>query len=262
MKKKQMYRFLKPIILTFVLNITLFLFAIAQSENKRDNETKKNLQDPLIIRRCDDFNVTGTGDDKAWSQSEWVYLTKLDQGGVEYETKFKMLFSPTGIYVLFSGQDDKITTQDYKDFDNIFNGDVFEVFFHPNPAVNVYFEYEINQLDKELILMISNIKGHGYRPWVPWHYNNNKERSIIKRVEVSGGDKKVDGPIRTWSAEIFFPYGILGLLPDVAPKSGSIWHANFCRLDYDTGKMVKWSWTPSIKSSFHELEAFRSIKFE
>lgn len=244
-----------------ILNASTPFSLLAQSGTGPDIKKNITANDPLIIRKCEDFVPTGKGDDKAWLHTTWSPLTKLDHGGSEYESKFKMLFSPKGIYVLFSGQDNKITTEEYKDFDNIFKGDVFEVFFHPDPAVKVYFEYEINQLDKELILMISNIDGHGYRPWVPWHYNSAGEKSVIKRVDVVG-EKEVGGSIQSWTAEIFFPYSILGLLPDVAPKSGSIWNSNFCRLDYDTGKMIKWSWTPLIKESFHELGAFRSIKFE
>jgi cellulose/xylan binding protein with CBM9 domain len=248
--------------LSLILNVVFSFYVHGQSTVKPYPKNDIITNDPLTIRKCEDFVLTGKGDDKAWSLTPWSPLTKLDQGGDDYESKFKMMFSQTGIYVLFSGQDNKITTREYKDFDNIFDGDVFEVFFHPDPQVKVYFEYEVNQLDKELILMISNIEGHGARPWIPWRYNNTRERSIIKRVDVIGGEKKIDGAIRSWTAEVFFPYGILGLLPDVAPKSGSIWHANFCRLDYDTGNRIKWSWTPSVKESFHELETFRSIKFE
>jgi hypothetical protein len=54
----------------------------------------------------------------------------------------------------------------------------------------------------------------------------------------------------------------LDLLDNIPPKSGTIWNANFCRLDYDSGNMVKWSWSPTIQNSFHELEKFRSMQFE
>ncbi len=216
---------------------------------------------PLTVKKSEDFSINGKGDHTSWTKAEWIPLTKLDAGGIAYPSRFKIMYSTTGIYVLFQGDDEKISTKDYKDFDNIFNGDVFEVFFHPVPAQMVYFEYEVNQLDKELVLAISNIEGHGYTPWIPW--SSTREKSGVKKmVNVTGGEKKVNGTIRSWSAEIFFPYSVLGLLPGVPPRSGDIWNANFCRLDYDSGKMVKWSWTPSIKESFHELKAFRSVQFE
>jgi len=226
------------------------------------SEKKSKESEPLIIRKCDDFTLTGKGNNPEWNKAEWTRLTKLDEGGREYESKFKVLYSATGIYLHFYGQDDKITTKDYNDFENIFNGDVFEVFFHTNPAVMVYFEYEVNQMDKELILTISNLDGQSYTSWAPRQRAGKNQSGIKKMVDVIGGEKEVNGTIRSWSAEIFFPYGALGLLPNVPPKSGSYWNANFCRLDYDTGKMVKWSWTPTIENSFHELDKFLSIKFE
>ena len=122
----------------------------------------------------------------------------------------------------------------------------------------MYFEYEVNALDVELVLAISNLNGQQHKSWIPWHHDSN----IAKKVNVVGGEKKVNGAIQSWSAEIFFPYGVLGLMPNVPPTSGTVWNANFCRLDYDTGKMIKWSWTPTIKESFHELKEFLSIKFE
>jgi len=66
----------------------------------------------------------------------------------------------------------------------------------------------------------------------------------------------------SWSAEIFFPYEILALLPGVPPKSGSQWKGNFCRIDYDSGKMIQWSWSKKIVKDFHEVQHFGTIIFE
>jgi len=224
-------------------------------------QTGQDLNNPLIVRKCNDFAITGKGSDAEWSKAEWNQLTKLDKGGKPNVTRFKILYSSTGIYVFFQGDDEKITTKPYKDFESIFNGDVFEVFFHPDPDAKVYFEYEVNHLGKELILSISNINGK-HTSWIPRHNDGVHRTGIQRMVEVTGGKKEIDSTISSWSAEIFFSYGGLGLLPGVPPVSGAQWNANFCRLDYDTGSMIKWSWTPSIEKSFHELEKFLSIKFE
>lgn len=210
----------------------------------------------LIVKKCEDFTITGDGTNSVWDKSAWIALTKLDSGGAVNRTRFKILYSQAGIYVLFEGTDDKITTQNFNDNDNIFTGDVFEVFFHPDPSVRVYYEYEVNALSKELTLSISSLKGFGYSSWIP------RRNGVRKEVRVTGGLPDIDSRIKAWTAEIFFPYGALGLLPNVPPASGSTWNANFCRLDYDTGKMIKWSWTPTIKTSFHELEEFHTIRFE
>jgi len=218
------------------------------------------LQDtiPLVVKKCPDFNLTGKGDNHEWSRTEWNYLTKLDTGGKIYSSKFKILYSAKGIYVLFYGDDDKISTQFDKDFADLFKGDVFEVFFHTDPETPVYFEYEINQLNKELVLLVTNTNGK-FHGWIPWHYE--KERRIKKMVNVVGGKKIANAKITSWSAELFFPFELITALGNVPPTSGILWNANFYRLDYDDGKMMKWAWSP-VQNSFHELEKFRPIKFE
>lgn len=211
----------------------------------------------LLVKKSDDFEITGNGTDSAWNKTPWTALKKLDPGN-DYATSFKMLYSSTGIYVLFNGTDKKITTTYQNDFEDLFKADVFEVFFHPDTQVPIYFEYEINQLNKELVLLVPNIEGKA-NGWVPWHYENT--RRTKKMVKVMGGKAAPGARIQSWSAEIFFPYRLFNPLGNVPPKSGTTWNANFYRLDYDNGTMVKWAWAP-IDKSFHEFKKFQAVRFE
>jgi len=245
----------------------IFLFAFlacALEVNYVIAQHQAGSQPSLIVKKCDDFTITGNGTSQHWNNTPWNPMVRLDDAGTPYayETKFKILYSTTGIYVLFQGADHKITSKPFEDFESIFQGDVYEVFFHPNPEIKVYFEYEVNHLGKELILTISNLDGSNYNSWAPWHYEGINRSGIKKMVSITGGEAEINGAIKSWSAEIFFPFRGLGLLPNVPPESGTVWNANFCRLDYDSGKMVTWSWTPAIKKSFHELDKFLSIRFE
>jgi len=212
----------------------------------------------LLVKKCDDFAITGKGDNAAWDKTSWTPLKKLDAGGTDYETKFKILYSPNGVYLLFDGKDNKITTTYQNDFEDLFKGDVFEVFFHTDTKLPLYFEYEINHLNKELVLIIPNLDGK-INGWIPWHYEN--DRRTKKMVSVNGGKAEMNSAIQSWSAEIFFPYKLFSPLGNVPPKSGTIWNANFYRLDYDNGKMIKYAWGP-VERSFHEFRKFRPIQFE
>jgi hypothetical protein len=213
---------------------------------------------PLLVHKCADFTVTGKGESPEWQKTQWTALNKIDKGGKEYESKFKILYSATGIYVLFSGEDDKITSTYTKDFDNLFNADVFEVFFHPDISEPIYFEYEVSPLNKELVLLILNRNGK-FGGWIPWHYEDKNK--IVKNVVISGGPMQPGASIKSWTAELFFPYKILNPLLNVPPVPGGRWNANFCRLDYDSGNMVKWAWSP-IEKSFHEFKKYYSLQFE
>ena len=213
---------------------------------------------PLIVHRCNDFTISGKGDNPEWYKSQWITLTKIDDGGKENTTRFRILYSSTGLYVFFTGDDGKITSDFKNDFENLFKADVFEVFFHPNPAEGIYFEYEVSPLDKELVLLILNMNGK-FGSWMPWHYENKNK--VVKKVSVAGGKMEPGAAIQSWSAELFFPYQLLIPLKNVPPLPGTKWNANFCRLDYDSGQMIKWSWSP-IAVSFHEFNKYLSIQFE
>ena len=219
--------------------------------------TANNSDSPLVVRKCIDFTITGKGDNPEWQKTPWVSLTKIDTGGKEDKTQFKIMYSPTGIYVLFNGDDEKITSNFQHDGDDLFDADVFEVFFHPVPSTPIYFEYEVSPLDKELVLLITNKKGK-FSAWLPWY---KVEKRAQKKVIITGGKMIPNAPSKAWAAELFFPYQLIDPLVAESPKSGMRWNANFCRLDYDSGKMIKFSWSP-IKVAFHEFEKYRSIQFE
>ena len=213
---------------------------------------------PLVVHKCSDFAITGKGDNAEWQKAKWTALIKINPGGKEDKTEFKILYSSTGIYVLFKGDDEKITSGYKNDFENLFTADVFEVFFHPYPSEPVYFEYEVSPLDKELVLLILNRNGK-FGGWIPWHYEDKNK--VVKKVNINGGEMKSNAAIQSWSAELFFPYKILNPLLNVPPASGSRWNANFCRLDYDTGNQVMFSWSP-VEKSFHEYKKYYALQFE
>lgn len=214
--------------------------------------------DTLKVYTTPDFSLNGKGDHANWTRTSWTSLPQIDAGVIDYAARFKILYSPTGIYVLFQGEDREIATRRTEDFEDLFTGDVFEVFLHPDPTTPLYFEYEINALGKELVLMIPNLDGK-QMGWRPWHYEGN--RKVLKRVSVEGGEAVAGATIQSWTAELFFPFALLLPLKNVPPRPGMCWNANFCRLDYDTGKMIKWSWSP-VHISFHECQTYRTIQFQ
>lgn len=229
--------------------------------------------DTAIVRKTNDFQITGSGNNIAWDQASWLVFPKVHANGTNYESKAKILYSEKGLYLLFAGEDQVIRTKDYKDDEDIYEGDVFEFFAQPDDTKPPYFEYEINQLGRQLVLILSGSKNKNLA-WSPWRHEYEKHPLIIKKVIVTTKAKKAElvaeknagikpgGAIRSWTAEIFIPYEVLGLLPGLPPKSGMIWRGNFCRIDYDNGKIQEWSWSKKIQSNFHDLKNFGYLLFE
>ena len=213
---------------------------------------------PLGVVKCADFEPDGQGNNNQWQMTSWNSLTRLDSGEADYTSQFKILYSAAGIYLLFSGIDNHISSDFDQDFQDLFKGDVFEAFFHPDTSIPLYLEYEISPLNKELVLMVPHINGKNYG-WLPFHYSG--DRRVKKMVHVQGGKSAPGATISSWTAELFIPFTLFFPLNKVPPAPGSIWNANFYRLDYDSGQMIKWAWSPVVQS-FHEFEKFRQIRFQ
>lgn len=230
---------------TIVLLLLMFMHMTTDAHYNRDT---------IKIKKVADFELDGVGNQQQWKEANWIELIQLDSCSLPYNTKFKILYSDSGIYVLFSGIDHTITSTYTKDFEDLFRADVYEVFFHPEPKIPVYLEYEVNALNAELVLLIPNINKKTMG-WTPWKYTG--KRRVVKKVQVHQTDNKMD----SWTAELFFPFTLFVPLQNLDIKKGVCWNANFYRLDYDTGKMIKWAWSP-VNKSFHEFDKYGVIQFD
>lgn len=212
----------------------------------------------LHISKCSDFEIDGKGSAAAWSTVDWVPLNRRDNGPLEYATRFRMLYSETGVYVLFDGTDRKLTATMQEDFRDLWNEDVFECFFWTDERHPVYFEYEISPLGYELPILVPNLDGK-FLGWRPWHYDG--PRRIRKKVSIIGGEQKSGADISGWRAEVFVPYELLKPLQNLPPKSGTRWRANFYRVDYDGSMSTGWDWA-RVGPSFHDVHNFGTLIFD
>ena len=212
----------------------------------------------LLVRKTEDFVINGRGDASAWTKANWERLHLRSPDGHRYETRIKMLYSGTGLYVLMDAEDRTVTATMNEDFLDLWNEDVFEFFFWPDERYPVYFEYEISPLGFELPILIPNFGGE-FLGWRPWHYEG--ERKTQKATTVEGGHKRPGTSVTGWKAEVFVPYDLLKPLQNVPAQPGMRWRANFYRVDYDDGKKTSWDWA-KVGSSFHEFEKFGTLIFK
>ena len=212
----------------------------------------------LRVTQTEDFVVNGAGDAAAWEKADWEPLHRRSSDGHPYETRFKMLYSETGLYVLMEGEDRTITATMNEDFLDLWNEDAFEFFLWPDERYPVYFEYEISPLGYELPIIIPNFGGR-FLGWRPWHYEG--ARKTQKATAVTGGAKRSGARVTGWKAEVFVPYELLKPLQSVPPQPGTRWRANFYRVDYDGGRSTSWDWT-RVGPSFHEFDKFGTLVFE
>ena len=212
----------------------------------------------LTVRRTEDFAVNGRGDSPDWARAAWEPLHARGTGGNPYQTRVKMLYSQTGLYVLMEAEDRAITATMNEDFLDLWNEDVFEFFLWPDERYPVYFEYEISPLGYELPILIPNFDGQ-FLGWRPWHYEGS--RRTRKATATMGGPRQSGATVTGWTAEVFVPFELLKPLRNVPPQPGARWRANFYRMDYDDGKGIAWDWA-RVGPSFHEFNKFGVLSFE
>ena len=128
----------------------------------------------LSVKLADDFEVTGKGRHPAWRQAEWTALRRRQPDGHPYESRFKVLYSKTGLYFLMDATDRTLTATMNEDFMDLWKEDVFEVFLWTDERYPVYFEYEISPLNRELPILIPNFGGK-FLGWRPWHYERRPQ---------------------------------------------------------------------------------------
>lgn len=239
----------------FILICFLPIFAMGQSAS---------LETPAItIKKTGDFDITGDGAAGNWNETEWISLAqRTNRENVQnYTTKAKVLYSNTGLYVLFHSKDNRVTTPFTKNYEELWLGDVVEVFLWTNKSEPNYFEYEISPLDYELPLIVSNLDGELLH-WLPFEnsYNSGSGRKVRHKTTVINGKKENGAAIEGWTAEIFIPFKLLHPLENIYPASGTTWRANLYRIDYDGGETL-WSWSP-FRENFHDYHHFGTFRFE
>lgn len=211
----------------------------------------------MTVVPTEDFELTGSGAAAPWESTEWIPLHRRGDGGLEYETRVKLLYSATGLYVLMDGSDSRITATMTEDFLDLWNEDVFEVFLWTDETHPVYFEYEISPLGYELPILVPNFGGE-FLGWRPWHYEG--ERLTRRATTASGGVREPGAAITGWRAEVFIPWVLLAPLQDVPPQPGSRWRANFYRVDYDGDTATAWDWA-RVGATFHDFRNFGVLHF-
>jgi hypothetical protein len=213
--------------------------------------------DAIAVKPTNDFKLTGDGSSNNWDVASWNAL-RVTQGEDARLTRFKVLYSTTGIYFLFHNEDKLLTASKTADFERLWEEDVAEVFLWPDTTHTIYFEYEISPLNVELPILIPNLDGK-FLGWRPWEYTG--ERKTRHLTSVTGGTKKTGSTVTAWYAEFFIPYKLLMPLLNVPPARGTLWRANMYRVDYDHKIVIEWSWKKTEKT-FHEFSKFGTLTFE
>lgn len=241
--------------------ILFFTFLVASWSGLFELRAQNQSAETLQVKKTFDFDITGSGDQENWDQTDWVQLSqRTNQDKTDgLSSRFKILYSDTGIYLLYYSEDEILNASIESDFEELWNEDVVEAFLWPDEEEKIYFEYELSPLNYELPILVSQHKD-GNIHWIPFEYSYKEGRKAIHKTAIINGEKEYRSDISGWHGEIFIPFKLLRPLSNVPPTPGTEWKANFYRVDIDHGATY-WSWKP-FNETFHDLEQYGTIVFE
>lgn len=182
------------------------------------------------------ITLSGKLNNKIWTKIPKVQLVSTSGSKMKDQTEARMWYNNKGIYIGVKCFDRnagknkcKVTTRD----SNIWNDPSLELFIDPQLSRNYYYHLAVNQV---------GVQYDGFCGDMSWNGN----WKAVTYTDPAG---------KYWSAEIFLPFGELG----IDPTCGDWWGLNICRENHVLGEYSCWSPT---HGSFHTPTKFGQINID
>ncbi len=197
-------------------------------------------------------------DDDAWRGAPVI-----NWGEAPYETRFRALWAPEGLYLRWDADDPApwhtMTNRD----DKIWNEEVVEIFLDPAWAGKDYWELEISPAN-----VVCDVRMAAPYPNVTSDltWNHDGLQTAVRH------ERNADGSPRRWVATALAPWAGFRSLPvpdrvALPPAAGDAWGFNIFRIERPNGPArpedgaVTRAWSPTGAPSFHVPAAFRRFVF-
>lgn len=189
--------------------------------------------------------ISANPDAACWHEIAPVFLKESVTGSQPKQaTWIKTAWNEHELRVLFHATDTNawatLTGHDAP----LFEEEVVEVFLDPSGDLESYFEIEVNPLNAVCDLVLRRTRS-GYRKDFGWHCEGL--RTAVCKSESA------------WTVEMAVPFRNLVPSP---PAAGSVWRANFFRIDRPENSEWELSaWSPTGLPLFHVQEKFGHLEF-
>lgn len=225
------------------------------------------------------LKIDGKLDDPAWQNAQKItlfYPRKSDRPAPQ-RTVAKMLWDDKYVYVAFECQDDEIFSPFTRNKEPLWQADVVEVFFGPEPSIThketlppVHYEFEFSPKGLIYDSLIRSLEANGIEEGAKW-LSHAKVAATIDRTS--------DGRDRGWTVEVAIPLSDFaeflnlptaqgvgrtqpGTSPSAAPGAEIQWRFMMARKDVSKSHKADTliSTSPNI-GSFHEYQRYLPIRF-
>jgi hypothetical protein len=204
------------------------------------------------------IKIDGKLDEKAWAEAPTTseFVRTLDGAPAEQKTVAKLLWDDKNLYVAFVNEDKDVWSTLDKHDDKLWTQEADEMFIDADGDGKTYVELQVNP------------KNATYDSYLPTYRQNNNdwESGMKTAVKVDGTLNKHEDTDKQWVAELAIPLtaamGKEKTMKNVPPKVGTVWRANFFRMDQPNNRPQSGTgWAPPMVSDFHALDKFGELIF-
>ncbi len=207
-----------------------------------------------------EIQVDGVLDEEAWAGADPVslpFLYKPLKDGRISATSVRLLWDLDTLYVGFVCDDDDIWSYSDEPDDELWLGDVVEVFLKPSRSKLSYCEFVVAPNGTLFDARYPSRGAGGYRRFRNWSSNAR----VATKIRGSDGEWR-DTDIG-YTVELAIPISAFSEIAE-APSSGTSWTFGIFRYDYSKNlekKLLLMSGPNPGKEGFHSYEEYRQLDF-
>ncbi|MCK5857610.1 MAG: hypothetical protein KAG64_08970 [Bacteroidales bacterium] len=212
--------------------------------------------------------LDGDINEAVWQKAKWtddfMDIQGPEQTQPTYQTRVKMLWSDSFLYVAAYMQEPHIWAKITEDEKIMYVDNDFEIFIDPNGDNHNYYEFEFNALNKKWDLFLERPYRDKVKPDLKWNC-----KGLRNATKVYGTINKPKGKEDSaWTMEIAIPLNCI----DRSVNDQHIWRINFSRVQWETKirgkKYIKlkqaennWVWSPQWAIDMHRPEYWGYLQF-
>jgi uncharacterized repeat protein (TIGR03806 family) len=244
--------------------MSVFLLCVSAGTLSADEPARQKTPTiPFECRWTDaPITITGTGTDPAWKNAQLIdhfYLPWLGEQAraAKTKTRAKLLWDREYLYFFADMEDHDLYATIKEHNGQLWNNDVFELFFQPAGDKPGYYEFQVNAAGAVLDCFFPRRNAGGFE-----RFKNQTTFHVDAKVHLRGTlndwTDKDDG----WSVEGKIPWTDF-LKTGGRPERGEKWQFALCRYDYsvDFDGPETSTCAPLTKPSFHQFEDYGTLTF-
>ena len=210
----------------------------------------------VVYRAAGPMCVDGRLDEASWRGAQTMDLVLADTGEAPQQaTQVRVLWDDEYLYVSFVCEDMDIWGTIVERDQAIFAEEVVEVFVDEDRDNYGYLEFEVSPRNAVLDIFILNRDG---RVRGLWDWNSEGWKTA---VQVEGDPTRRGTADKSWTVEMAIPMADFMMAPNLPPRPGDVWHANFYRIDRAVAGDEYSAWSPPGEINYHTPQRFGRIVF-